>query len=160
MPLPYRLGSNGPEILAWQKWFQRYAKSYAPPVDGYYGTDEAKAVNEMRKRFKLPPGDFDATVAARASYIYEPARPIPRIPTYVFRGTGGIIGEDIVSQRLPAPRPLVEEINTPYVPTMGGIPVGATEGGINDPSRCGAASRRTAAFTGRLPAPTARQPEA
>jgi hypothetical protein len=130
MPLPYRLGSHGPEILSWQKWFKRYASSYAPPIDGYYGSDEAKAVSEMRRRLKMPPGDFDAALAARVAYVYVPERAIPRVPTYVFRGTGGIIGEDIVSRVCQRLGPLVEEINTPYVPTMGGIPVGATEGGI------------------------------
>lgn len=134
MPLPYKLGSHGPEILAWQKWFKRYAKSYAPPVDGYYGNDEVVAVNEMRKRLGMPPGDFDAAVASRVAYLYEPAQVAPRIPTYVFRGTGGIIGQDIVSRVCQRLGPLVEEINTPWAATMGGIPVAATQGGIGAPS--------------------------
>jgi hypothetical protein len=85
MPLPYRLGSHGPEILSWQKWFKRYASSYAPPIDGYYGSDEAKAVSEMRRRLKMPPGDFDAALCcarrlrlrARAR---DSARPDIRLP--------------------------------------------------------------------------------
>lgn len=58
----------------------------------------------------------------------------PRIPTYVFRGTGGIIGIDICSRVCQRLGDLVEEINTPWAATMGGIPVGATQGGIGAPS--------------------------
>lgn len=58
----------------------------------------------------------------------------PRIPTYVFRGTGGIIGIDICSRICQRLGDLVEEINTPWRATMGGIPVGATEGGVGAPS--------------------------
>lgn len=58
----------------------------------------------------------------------------PRIPTYVFRGTGGIIGIDICSRVCQRLGDLVEEINTPWAATMGGIPVGATQGGVGAPS--------------------------
>jgi hypothetical protein len=65
---------------------------------------------------------------------YAPPPPIKRrFPAYVFRGTGGIIGLDYVSQVCQANADLVEEINTPWAATMGGLPVG-TAGNINDPS--------------------------
>ncbi|MDZ7883412.1 MAG: hypothetical protein U5N53_11105 [Mycobacterium sp.] len=60
--------------------------------------------------------------------------PGPRIPTYCFRGTGGIPGIDIVSRVCQRLGDLVEEINTPWAATMGGIPVGSTAGGIGAPS--------------------------
>lgn len=60
--------------------------------------------------------------------------PGPRIPTYVFRGTGGIVGIDICSRVCQRLGDLVEEINTPWAATMGGIPVGATPGGLGAPS--------------------------
>lgn len=62
-----------------------------------------------------------------------PAAAKTRHPAYVFRGTGGVIGQDYVSRVCQANADLVEEIHTPWAATMGGIPVG-TSGGINDPS--------------------------
>lgn len=82
-------------------------------------------------------GVFDWTIKRHMRLIPPPAPappPGPRIPTYVFRGTGGIIGVDICSRVCQRLGDLVEEINTPWAATMGGIPVGATEGGISAPS--------------------------
>ncbi|ORA56335.1 hypothetical protein [Mycobacteroides franklinii] len=62
-----------------------------------------------------------------------PAPTGPRHPAFVFRGTGGIIGQDYVSRVCQGAADLVEEINTPWAATMGGIPVGAS-GGFGDPS--------------------------
>jgi hypothetical protein len=62
-----------------------------------------------------------------------PARPSNRAIAYVWRGTGGIIGHDLVSIVCQHAADLVEEINPPWAATMGGIPVG-TAGGIGDPS--------------------------
>ncbi len=69
MPLPYKVGDRGAEITAWQAWFGRAYKSYAPPKDGYYGSDEVRAVTEMQRRLRLPlTGIFDAATAAKARY--------------------------------------------------------------------------------------------
>ncbi|ATN92140.1 lysin B [Mycobacterium phage TipsytheTRex] len=51
----------------------------------------------------------------------------------VFRGTGGVIGQDYVSRTLQACSDLVEEVNPEFPATMGGLPVGEA-GDINDPS--------------------------
>jgi hypothetical protein len=77
MPLPYQLGSNGPEIFYWQAWFQRMYHAYAPPADGYYGNDEVTAVKEMQRRLGIPQtGVFDATTARLAGYT-PPANLLP-----------------------------------------------------------------------------------
>ncbi|QFG09982.1 lysin B [Mycobacterium phage Antsirabe] len=57
----------------------------------------------------------------------------PRALAYVWRGTGGVIGQDLVSLVCQGVADLVEEVNPPWAATMGGIPVG-TAGGIGDPS--------------------------
>ncbi|OBJ41334.1 hypothetical protein A5630_23120 [Mycolicibacterium mucogenicum] len=46
----------------------------------------------------------------------------------VFRGTGGIIGQDYVSRVCQGVSDIVEEINPEFDATMGGIPVGAANG--------------------------------
>lgn len=51
----------------------------------------------------------------------------------VFRGTGGIIGEDYVSRVCQGASEYVEEINPAFPATMGGLPVGAA-GSPGDPS--------------------------
>src|SRR5690606_30815744 len=50
---------------------------------------------------------------------------MPRHLGIVFRGTGGIVGQDYVSRTLQACADLVEEINPEFPATMGGIPVGS-----------------------------------
>lgn len=143
--LPLKIGSSdakGDGVTHWQKWGKAYAKSYADlmgPVDGYYGSSDAAFTKEMQRRVGLPQtGIFDDALANRIGY--QGAKPGvvvpdgPRIPTYVFRGTGGIIGIDICSRVCQRLGNLVEEINTPWAATMGGIPVGATQGGVGAPS--------------------------
>lgn len=73
MPLPYKLGDQGPEIQNWQAWFTREYELCAPPEDGYYGDDEVAAVKEMQRRLFLPQtGVFDATTAHLAGYTVPP----------------------------------------------------------------------------------------
>ncbi len=82
-------------------------------------------------------GIFDWAIKSQMKIgKYKPVvvPPGPRIPTYCFRGTGGVIGLDICSRVCQRLGDLVEEINTPWSATMGGIPVGATQGGIGAPS--------------------------
>ena len=70
MPLPYKLGSSGPEIEYWQSWFKRKYASYAPPKDGYYGNEDAAAVKEMQRRLNMTQtGIFDVATANRAGYV-------------------------------------------------------------------------------------------
>lgn len=63
------------------------------------------------------------------------AQPAPknRAIAYVWRGTGGVVGHDLVSLVCQGVGDLVEEVNPPWSATMGGIPVGIA-GGIGDPS--------------------------
>lgn len=137
--LPYRIGDHGPEIVSWQEWFARVYRSYAPPVDGYYGDDETRAVQELQRRLNLPmTGVFDETTAGLAGFIRRTPDPAtkPRKNRHlavVFRGTGGVIGQDYVSQICQANADLVEEVNPDWDATMGGLPVG-TAGGIGDKS--------------------------
>lgn len=130
-----KVGSNGPEVVAFQQWFQRYAASYAPPVDGWYGYPDENAVRILQARLKLPvTGIFDDATAQAAEYKPKPtAPPVKRALGVVFRGTGGIIGQDPVSWVLQPIAHLVEERNPDFPATMGGIPVGSA-GGIQDPS--------------------------
>lgn len=80
-------------------------------------------------------GVFDWAIKKQMK-IGQYAGPSPikrRFPAFVWRGTGGIIGQDPVSWVCQGVSDLVEEINPPWAATMGGLPVG-TAGGINDPS--------------------------
>jgi peptidoglycan hydrolase-like protein with peptidoglycan-binding domain len=89
MPLPYKLGSHGPEIDAWQEWFNRAFASYAPPKDGYYGGDEARAVRELQRRLGLPQtGIFDEVTAAKAKFPGVKAREHRPIWVYTAPGSG------------------------------------------------------------------------
>lgn len=85
-------------------------------------------------------GVFDWTVKKQmrigqyAVAVVTPRPTPPRAIAYCFRGTGGIIGLDPVSRVCQRLGGLVVEVNTPWAATMGGIPVGATQGGIGAPS--------------------------
>lgn len=94
MPLPYRLGDHGPEITSWQEWFGRAYRSYAPPADGYYGSDEARAVTEMQRRLGMPQtGVFDEVTAARAKY--PGYHPIAYRPIWCYSAPGSGAGWDM-----------------------------------------------------------------
>lgn len=128
MPLPYKLGDTGQAITDWQNAFQRMYRSYAPPVTGTYGPADAAATSELQRRLGITQtGVFDYNTAKRAKFA------VPRHLAIVFRGTGGVIGQDYVSRVCQANADLVEEINPEWPATMGGLPVG-TAGNINDPS--------------------------
>jgi hypothetical protein len=72
MALPFKLGSNGPEIRAWQDWAYANYPSYADLIgtkDAYYGLGEKAFTTEMQRRLKLPQtGVFDEFTAARVGY--------------------------------------------------------------------------------------------
>lgn len=138
MPLPYKPGDHGAEVVYWQKWFNRAYRSYAPGVDGYYGSDEVNSVSKMQTKVSPPQpvtGIFDQELAAAAGYK-PPTTALQtgkRVLGVVFRGTGGVIGEDLVSLTCQGAVDLVEEQNPPWAATMGGLPVGIA-GGVSDPS--------------------------
>lgn len=137
MSLPYKLGDSGDEIRGWQEWFNRTYRSYAPPVDGYFGQEDSDAVKEMQRRLGWQvDGVFSELLAGAVRYPIPggaSAPPKNRALAVVYRGTGGIIGEDYVSRVCQAVSDLVEEVNPDFPATMGGLPVGAA-GNINDPS--------------------------
>lgn len=85
MALPYRKGSNGPEIRAWQDWAYTAYKSYAPLIgakDAYYGLGEAAFTAEMQRRLGLPQtGVFDVATAARSGF--KPGGVAPTVPAGV-----------------------------------------------------------------------------
>lgn len=125
-----RLGSQGPLVSQWQHTMLRRYRAYALAadggplrVDGYYGYDDRDVQREYQRRT----GQFvDGVVSEddlRALGITAPA-PTPRHLAVVFRGTGGVIGQDYVSQVCQAAADLVEEVNPNWPATMGGIPVG------------------------------------
>jgi len=70
--LPFKKGSSGPEIKAWQEWAYGYAKSYADligPKDSYYGLGEVAFTSEMQRRLKLPQtGVFDEFTASKVGF--------------------------------------------------------------------------------------------
>lgn len=81
-------------------------------------------------------GIFDWAIQRQLELIAKPpfpAGPKDRAIAYVWRGTGGVVGQDFVSLVCQGAADLVEEVNPPWAATMGGIPVG-TAGGIGDPS--------------------------
>lgn len=82
-------------------------------------------------------GVFDWAIQKQLGIAPAPAVP-PAVPKnravgYVWRGTGGVVGDDLVYQVLRGCEDLVELVDPPWAATMGGIPVG-TAGGIGDPS--------------------------
>lgn len=103
---------------------------------------QAIAHNEVLAGRRQPPdlntaGILDWATKVQLGVIDRPPplpqKARPRHPAFVFRGTGGIIGQDYVSRVCQANADLVEELHPAWPATMGGIPVGAA-GGIGDPS--------------------------
>jgi hypothetical protein len=87
MPLPYTLGSHGPEIAYWQAWFYRAFRAYSPTNDGNFGDDDVAAVKEMQRRLGLPStGEFDASTASQAGYV----PPVPGLRPLMFTVEGHV----------------------------------------------------------------------
>lgn len=104
-----------------------------------YGRNVHDLVLAGRRRGPDVNGDgiFDWAIQDQMEIADPPAQP-PALPAdralaYVWRGTGGVIGQDPVSLVCQGAADLVEEVNPPWAATMGGIPVG-TAGGVGDPS--------------------------
>lgn len=104
MSLPYKLGSSGAEVTAWQQWFNRYAKTYAPPVDGYFGNADRDATRILQSKLGLPiTGVYDAVTATRTGFPKGTTAPAHRpIWMYTMPGSGApgnvgppfLVGED------------------------------------------------------------------
>jgi hypothetical protein len=91
--LPYKKGSSGPEIRAWQDWAYTHYKSYAGLIgakDGYYGLGEVAFTTEMQRRLGLPQtGVFDLQTAQRVGFKGVPPAPAYRkIWIYTAPGSG------------------------------------------------------------------------
>lgn len=87
--LPYKLGSSGAEVTAWQQWFGRYAKSYAPPVDGYFGNADRDATRILQSKLGVPvTGEYDAVTAARTGFPKGAAAPAAHRPIWMYTAPG------------------------------------------------------------------------
>lgn len=123
-----RLGDRGPVVRAWRetmgKRFAGYAKIHGPlPGD----TDEfGPRAFAWQREYEFRTGQpQDGVVSDNdLAALGIAAAPAARHLGIVFRGTGGIIGQDYVSRTLQPCADLVEEVNPAFAATMGGIPVG------------------------------------
>lgn len=92
MSLPYKKGSNGPEIRAWQDWAYKNYAAYADLIgskDGYYGLGEVAFTTEMQRRLGLPrTGVFDVATAQRVKYNGHAAPAHRPIWIYTAPGSG------------------------------------------------------------------------
>lgn len=91
MTLPFKLGSNGPEIRAWQDWAYKNYASYANLIgtkDAYYGLGEKAFTTEMQRRLGLPQtGVFDVPTAQRVKYAGVAPAPAYR-PIWIYTAPG------------------------------------------------------------------------
>ena len=84
-----KIGSNdlntGGQVTHFQQWFQRYASSYAPPVDGYYGSHDDAAVRMLQTNLAraghalVVDGRFGDRTAAAAGYKWKGAVTPPTV---------------------------------------------------------------------------------
>ena len=94
----FKVGSNDQnsdgQVTPWQEWFNRYASSYAPAVDGYFGIPDEAAVKILQDRLGIPvTGRFDDVTAAKVGYTKGPWRKLPagsprKIWMYTAPGSG------------------------------------------------------------------------
>lgn len=82
--LELRPGSNdqntGGEVTHWQQWFKRYASSYAPPIDGYYGSHDEAAVRILQGKLGIVvDGYFGDRTAAKVGYKPKGTSTVPYI---------------------------------------------------------------------------------
>lgn len=128
-------GAQPAEAMAWQKAIREFAKSYALAadggplkIDGWIGDDDANVAAEYRSRRRLPPPP-PGVVVTHEEYaaLVKTALPTPkpRHLAIVFRGTGGVIGQDYVSRVCQGAADLVEERNPEFPASVGGLPPGA-----------------------------------
>jgi len=80
-----KLGSNdqntGGQVTPWQQWFQRYARSYAPAVDGYVGTPDVAAIRTLQTNLGIVvDGVFGDRTAAAVGYKWKGSSAPPVVP--------------------------------------------------------------------------------
>lgn len=122
-----------------------YCRALSPGPE-YFAVDQPAIVEYQRRIHaevmagtnRLPDprtdGAIDWAMQVQLGLIkLGPPPPPNRHLALVYRGTGGIIGQDYVSLVCQANDGLVEEVNPPWSATMGGLPVG-TAGGPGNPS--------------------------
>lgn len=134
--MPLRIGSQGATVRAWQQTMVKRFPSYAREADGgllrideYFGYSDQAVANEWQRRTNRPvradrSGDIVTDEELGILGITAPA-PRQKHLAVVFRGTGGVIGQDLVSLTCQGVSDLVEERNPDFPASMGGIPVGA-----------------------------------
>jgi len=126
-----KLGSQGELVSRWQHAMRQRFPAYALAadggplrVDGYYGYDDRDVQREYERRTGQVVDGIVSDHDLAALGITQPP-PRARHLAVVFRGTGGVIGQDYVSQVCQPLSDLVEEVHPVWPATMGGIPVGA-----------------------------------
>lgn len=90
-------GNTGGEVTRFGQWFNRYAASYAPPVDGYYGYAERDAVRILQDRLRKSgkavsvTGEFDLATQAAVGYKVKGATTPPVVvhrPIWMYSAPG------------------------------------------------------------------------
>lgn len=128
-------GAQAAEAMAWQRAIVAFAPSYARAanggplkVDGWIGDDDANVAAEYRRRRGLPapPRGIVVTHEEYGALVKTaPEPPKARHLGLMFRGTGGVIGQDPVSRVCQRAADLIEERNPDFPASMGGLPPGA-----------------------------------
>ncbi|MGE2714181.1 hypothetical protein ACQI4L_09000 [Mycolicibacterium litorale] len=128
-------GATPAETMAWQRAIVAFAPSYARrpdgrplAVDGWIGDDDARVAADYRARRKLPAPPRGVVVTHEEYAALVKSAPPPARKKHlgiVFRGTGGIIGQDYVSRVCQGAGDLIEERNPDFPASMGGLPPGA-----------------------------------
>lgn len=97
MPHELKIGSSdansGGEVTPFQQWFKRYASSYAPPVDGYIGTNDAAAIKLLQSKLGIvADGVFGDRTAAKVGYKWKDTGAVPivetRRPIWIYTAPG------------------------------------------------------------------------
>lgn len=127
-----QVGSNGPLVAAWQQTMLRRFKGYALESDGgplrvdaYFGYSDRDVQKEYERRTGQTVDGIVSDADLAALGLQDAPKPKPRHAALVFRGTGGIIGQDYVSRVCQQAGDLVEEFNPDWPASMGGLPPGA-----------------------------------
>jgi hypothetical protein len=129
-----KVGSHGPEVLAWQRLMNRRFPAYSVDAegkpleeDGWFGYADRDVAKEWQRR-------IDRTVTGQVSdeelevLGLDVGRPLTasRHACLTLRGTGGIVGQDLTSVFAQACSAVVEEIPVDNPASMGGFPVGVS----------------------------------
>jgi hypothetical protein len=128
-----KVGSNGPDVLAWQQLMNRRFASYSRETDGsplrtdgYFGLSDRDVASEWQRRTDRPvTGEVSDEELQLLGLGATPAPAPDRHACLTLRGTGGVVGQDLTSLVAQACSGLVEEIPVDNPASMGGIPVGA-----------------------------------